>query len=130
MSSKAGWRWRSHRPKTIPATTWRVAAARGGGRLRDGTAVRRGRRGTALRERRDPRLPEGAPPVRRADRELPGAAAPDGGHDDLVRAGEIDGGARVRHGGWRARSWAEAPHRLGGQDPHRRRRASREPGIG
>ena len=84
----------------------RAAADRGRRRFRDGARLRRGRRRDQLRQRRDARLPEDAQAVRRADRLVPGVAAPDGRPGDRVRAGEVDGEPRVRRRRYRARSVA------------------------
>ena len=48
------------------------------------------------RQRGHARIPEDAPAVRRADRQLPGAAAPHGRHADQLRAGALDGLSGLR----------------------------------
>ena len=75
-----------------------LPADRGGRRLRHRAPLRRGGRRHPLRQRRHARVPEDAPAVRRADRQLPGAAAPHGRHGDQLRAGALDGLPRVREG--------------------------------
>src|SRR2546426_8648262 len=79
-----------------------------------------------VRLRHDPRVPQDAQAVRRADRHLPGAAAPDGGHVHLARAGALHGLSRLQPGRRRRRSALG----LGGQDQNRRRRTPRQPGSG
>src|SRR3989454_4792705 len=84
------------------------------------------RRCDEVRLRHDPRVPQDAQAVRRADRHLPGAAAPDGGHVHLARAGALHGLSRLQPGGCGRRSTLG----LRGQDQDCRRRASRQPGSG
>ena len=81
----------------------RAAADRGGGGLRHRAPLRGGRRGHPLRQRHHARVPQDAPPVRRADRQLPGAPAPHGRHGHQLRAGALDDVSRLRQGGHRGR---------------------------
>ena len=78
-----------------------LAAHRGGRRLRDRAALRRSGRRDQVRQRRHARIPQDAQAVRRADRHVPGAAAPHGRHGDQRRAGAVDGEPRLRQGRFR-----------------------------
>ena len=97
-----------------------AAPGRGGGRLRHRAPLRGGGGRHPLRERHHARVPQDAAAVRRADRQLPGAAAPHGGHGDQLRAGALDGLPRVRQGRHRGRRGAAA-RGVGGQGEARRR---------
>src|SRR6185295_9615997 len=105
------------------------AADRRRGRLRHRAPLRGGGRRHPLRQRGHARVPQDPPPVRSADRQLPGPAAPHGGHGDQLRAGPLDGVPGVREGRQRAPRRA-APRGLRGQDQGGRRLPPREPGGG
>src|SRR5438477_4527263 len=79
-----------------------------------------------VRLRHDPRVPQDAQAVRRADRHLPGAAAPHGGYVHLARAGALHGLSRLQPG----RRGRRSARGFRGQDQDRRRRAPRQPGSG
>src|SRR3954471_19866418 len=108
----------------------RRRAPRGDGGLRQRAAVRRSGGRAAIRLRHDARVPEDAQAVRRADRHLPGAAAPHRRHVHLARAGALDGVPGGEQGGFRGRPARARTRHLRGEDPRRRRGAPRQPGSG
>src|ERR1700722_8260800 len=89
-----------------------------GDRRRDGGAVRRIDRGLRTDAVDDRRLPEDPGAVRPADRGVPGAAVPRGGHVRRARAGALDGAAGPALAR-RRRSGCAAADRARGQDPGR-----------
>ncbi|SOY43020.1 hypothetical protein CBM2589_B100071 [Cupriavidus taiwanensis] len=120
-----------------------LRAGRTGGGLRRGAAVRRGRGCDGHAQRRDARIRQDAPAVRRADRALPGAAAPHGRDVHPRRAVALDhaagrGALRGGHAGTAPplrlrRQGARGPGRAhgragGGADPRRHGRDQRAAG--
>ena len=100
-------------------------------RLRHRAGLRRSGRRDEVRLRHDARVPEDAQAVRRADRHLPGAAAPHRRPVHRARAGAARWPASPAPRSTRAENAADRSARgLGGQDQDRRQRAPRQPGSG
>ncbi len=81
-----------------------------------------------VRLRHHARIPEDAQAVRRADRYLPGAAAPHGQHVRRPGAGALDGLPRLQQGGFPGKCQGPGEGDIGCEDQDRGQRASHQPG--